>query len=219
MAYLADPSSAKEGNLWDLALKNDTLAVLLRQDHLPENLGALLVNIVSNKTQDLTWRDYALQVFPAYVERTAGWADTDNQALCTVIDAALTERGTVLPGTALIVMNRLSATGGLYETNTVATEARKILDQSAAGDPARITAIQILAKTDATNALALARTMAHNEANPVLERMSAMAALGRVGDADDLKWLKEMASRAGQDKRLQTAANYNHNQLAQRVNQ
>jgi hypothetical protein len=115
-------------------------------------------------------------------------------------------------------MNRLSGSGGLFESNTVATEARKILDQSAAGDPARITAIQILAKTDATNALTLARTMARNEANPVLERMSAMAALGQVGDADDLKWLKEMASRAGQDKRLQTAANYNHKHLAQRVN-
>jgi hypothetical protein len=148
----------------------------------------MLVNIVSNKTQDLTWRDYALQVFPAYAARTTDRADSENQALRTVIDAALTERGTVLPGTALIAMNRLSGVGGLYETNT-----------------------------DATNALTLARTMARNEANPVLECMSAMAALGQVGDVDDLKWLKEMASRAGQDKRLQTAANYNHKHLAQRV--
>ena len=209
MAYLADPATAKPGNLWDLGLKNDTLAVLLRQERLPEGMGSMLVNIVSNRTQDLTWRDYALQVVPAYAGRTPGRADTENQALRTVLDAALTERGTVLPGTALIAMSRLSGTDGLYDTNTVARQAHQILDQSAPGDPARITAIQILAQTDVSAARDIARGIAKDESRPVLERMSAIAALGRVGQAEDAVWLREMIQRPGLDKRLKTAAEAN----------
>jgi len=213
MAYLADPAAAKPGNLWDLGLKNDTLAVLLRQERLPEGMGSMLVNIVSNRTQDLTWRDYALQVVPAYAGRTPGRGDSENQSLRAVLDAALTERGTVLPGTALIAMSRMSGPNGLYDTNAIATQARQILDQSAPGDPARITAIQILALTDVSAARDIARGIAKDEGRPVLERMSAIATLGRVGQAEDAAWLNELSQRPGLDRCLKTAAEANIKQL------
>jgi len=209
MAFLADPATAKPGNLWDLGLKNDTLAVLLRQERLPEGMGGMLVNIVSNRTQDLTWRDYALQVVPAYAGRTPGRADSENQALRTVLDAALSAHGTVLPGTALIAMSRMSGPNGLYDTNAIATQARQILDQNAPGDPARITAIQILALTDVSGARDVARGIAKDEGRPVLERMSAIATLGRVGQAEDAVWLREMIQRPGLDRRLKNAAEAN----------
>ena len=214
MAYLADPATAKPGNLWDLGLKNDTLAVLLRQERLPEGMGSMLVNIVSNRTQDLTWRDYALQVVPAYAGRTPGRADSENQALRTVLDAALSAHGTVLPGTALIAMSRLSGADGLYDTNAVAKQAHQILDQSAPGDPARITAIQILAQTDVSAARDVARSIAKDEGRPVLERMSAIAALGCVGQAEDAAWMSELNQRPGVDKRLKAATESNVKKLS-----
>lgn len=209
MAYLADPATARPGNLFDLALKNDTLAALLRQERLPGGLGEMLAAIVGNPAQDLTWRDYSLQAVPAYVERAPARSGAGVEALRGAIEAALAERGTVLPGTALIAMGRLSGPAGLYDTNAVSAVARRVLDHSEPGDPARITAIQMLARGEAADSLSLVRRMARDESLPILERMSAMAALGRIGGAEDRQWLKEIEKGAGQDSRLRAVARYN----------
>ena len=61
------------------------------------------------------------------------------------------------------------------------------------------------------------RRFGRDETSPILERMSAIGALGSVGTPEDLAWLRELAQRPGVDKRLKTAAEYNVKQLARSV--
>jgi hypothetical protein len=114
MKYLADTATAREGNLWDLGLKNEVLTVLLRQERVPAGMGNLLSEIVRNETIDLTWRDYALQFVPVYAARTVGRPESENVVIRSTVAAAMTSTGTCMRGTALIAMQRLGVETNLF---------------------------------------------------------------------------------------------------------
>jgi hypothetical protein len=177
-------------------------------------MGNLLSEIVRNETIDLTWRDYALQFVPVYAARTVGRPEPENVAIRSTVAAAMTSTGTCMRGTALIAMQRLGVETNLFTRQELKEASRTILREARPGDPARITAIQTLVERGDTEALDEARRIGRDTSSPVLERMSALGALGTAGEAEDLAWLRDFRRQPALDPRLQRAADFNEKQLA-----
>ena len=191
------------------AVKNDALEKLLEQDALPEDLGHEMVNMYRDRALDPVWRAYCVQHFFAYYEkkwpagRTAAEADAEREALMKAYGEAVAETDGNIAGTALIGMSTLSESHPEIDRNAVAGKALAIATDGKAGVESRITAVQICATMGRTEVLLTARGLAEQGAVVPL-RLSAIAALGQVGTAEDGAVLSRVA--AGKEPYTRRAA-------------
>ena len=210
LSWLEDSAAARPDNRVDLAIKNAVLNRLMDQDERVVDLGRSLERIIRDKDADRIWRDYALQFTGLWFEKYGAdrTAAGEREALRTITRASLTERDGPLCGTALIAMTHGLASGTftIEETASAATEA---LDDPASCTAVRVTALQTLAGLRDAAACATARDLARQWVDepkrPLLERLSAVATLSRVGESTDLETLSNLAA-AGTDPRLRQAA-------------
>jgi hypothetical protein len=211
------PSSVKISRGAYNAVRNDLYEVLLRQKHLPEGLGSLLVDVVDNPDQDGMWRNYCIQFMPEFYERQSRESKADADAdsgksedtaneLSQVRDAlwnSLEERDNSNAATALMGLERLSRSHAEIDRHSV--EAA-MLDLASDGDASvanRITAIRMCGEQGNTQALDVARDLAQNGDTTML-RCAAIATLGEIGTDEDLSLLEAYA--ASGDKRIQGIA-------------
>lgn len=107
-----------------------------------------------------------------------------------------------IPGTALIAIANNAGTTEI-PVRLVTDKAVAMVGDSAYGEAARITALQICAKFNDPRVLSPAREIAFSKCGVPL-RVSAIAALGAMGDGSDVTRLKPLAQST--DIRLRTAA-------------
>jgi hypothetical protein len=194
------PGLNLESTRW---LKNDVMSLLAAQQQPSPKLAETLLRVYRDPNQDVVLRDYAVQ-------HLGEWLRREPEALRraeieTTLWDAVNGREGAIGGTALIALSRLAESGRMEPASRerLAGAALGLAQEGEVSAAVRATALQICARQTLSAALPLARQLAATEGDLSL-RLSAVAALGRLGGTNDLDLLAQMA--AGPEPRLQPAA-------------
>lgn len=182
-------------------LKNNAADALLAQGELPAALLSILETTFADADQGEIWREYVVQKFPELVKRTGG---VQRERGVAFLHERIADTSYIYAGTALLGLQRLHENEPpLVEGVEVAKAARLVLREDAYASASKISALQILARHEPSEARALARQWLADE-HPVMLRVSALATLGQVGEQAD----REVVARYAEspELRLRTAA-------------
>lgn len=225
-AFLKALPGPTERNLAALnLLKNNIVCRLQDQIHPPAGLTATLIEVHLNRAQDPVARDYALQHLITWHEQGARDAPDAKARIHSVLWQAAQEE-TTIAGTALLGLHRINTserqampftggdllqrpgapsvdTSGTFQPSggpdgeEISQAALRML--AAAGLPcaSRITAIQVCAEREVTQALPAIQTLAQTESSTAL-RISAIAALGYLGGPDQAALLQRLDAEPNQ---------------------
>jgi len=193
------------------ALKNDILTVLRHQTTPPADLVPLMLRLHKDSEQDIVIRDYALQHLSVVYEKASEQQKSEIQK---ALWAALEENQSSIAGTSLLALDRLSRTSADFEKPKFNQAALKLAKDPNCGELARITALQVCATNRLKEVLPLAFELAQNSQSVPL-RISAIAALGELGEARHKRLLQQLAQ--DQSQRLQPAAQSALARLTKRV--
>lgn len=181
-------------------LKNEILNLLRNQPARPSNLTRCLIETTSDRTQYIVTRDYCLQHLSSSFSSVP---QRDKDEIRAVFWSAIAEKGTSMPGTALIALFRNLDPKSLAERQKLQSTASEIVADPSYGNLARITAFQICGETKVSKVAAVARQLSRDSRNLPL-RVSAIAYLGQVGGPKDRSLLKSIL--LGPDATVKPAA-------------
>lgn len=181
------------------ALKNEVSMAIMGQAKKPVNYANNLMAMYADASHDDVWRDYCIQHLGEWYSK----ADTAEQPLIarTLWDAA-EKKHLPIAGTALIALSDNTGTPDISKQD-VADKAYELSEDAQCGELTKTTALQICARLGDKRALPVARKIAESGASVPL-RMSAIAAVGTLGDASDKPMLEKYA--ASSDVRLRKSA-------------
>jgi HEAT repeats len=181
------------------SLKNDLVIVLMKQTRPPIDLGFKLVEMFNNKKNSSIWRDYCVQFMGRWYKK----ATTEEQKqMKKAISSALDEHKNGIAGAALIAL-RSNIGQGEIKPREVRIAAFKVLTAKDTPDYLKLTALQVCAMSKETKVLPIARQILKTSKHVPL-KMSAIAAIGILGDGDDVENLNKLAHST--DIRLRIAA-------------
>lgn len=181
------------------ALKNDVVNVLRTQPEVPRLLAHNLMAMYHDPLHDNVWRDYCVQHLGGLYERVGDPAQ--KRAVEALLWRATEETKLGIAGTALLALSHNTKDG--VDAGRVAARARSLCEDPQCGELAKITALQVCARLKDRGVLPAARSIAGSTANVPL-RMSAIAALGALGDATDRAMVEQYAKST--DIRLRKSA-------------
>jgi hypothetical protein len=188
--FLQQRPGAREKNMLALQLiKNDLLNALMAQKTPPPQLTGVLVEMYRDRQQDFVTRDYAVQHLVTWYELGTESPQAKVMACALLTEAAQQE--TSIAATALLGMHRLAALDPAFKHQEIRQRALEMVRSPGTELAARITAVQICAEEDAVEAVPLIRPLAFGTA-PTALRLSAIAALGRLGGNEDFAKLREL---------------------------
>jgi hypothetical protein len=181
-------------------LKNEAMAVLIRADVWLDEAAEVFKAVYADKKQDLGVRDYALQFVAVTAEKDSrvGW-DFHWQAL--------QDENKDFASTASLHLLGAAQRGELTKSEQARLAAAALAMASSVSLPAtnRATALQVCAELGVREAGKIADRVSRNENEDVIARLSAIAALGRLGGGSETQSYLH-ALTTGPDKRLQVAA-------------
>ncbi len=200
---------------------NQLMDSLLAQREPTRHLTPGLIAIWQNERLDAIIRDYALQHLTTWVAPPSGVRprsesdEAHRQLILQTLFAAAKSADSHSAGTALLGLHHLELR--MTESDRKAHPASSVpladlrrmvvdvLSSESAPAAARATALQIATQRRWDSALPVARQLAANPAVPGFLRASAIAAVGRLGDAaSDQTMLQALATSP--DLHLQTAS-------------
>jgi hypothetical protein len=202
-------------------LKNELLDRLCDLNPPPPRLGELLAQMYRDQSQNVVMRDYAVQHLAAlYEQLSAGPAperQARNQELAgarSVFQEALAETDSSIAGTALLAMSRLSRRyAEEFDARQIGGSALQMATRKTTGELTRITAFQVCAQLGMGDALPVVWQAAREgESFPL--RISAVGALGVLGGADQVPFLKGLVE--GTEEPVKPAARRALKQIAAR---
>lgn len=183
-------------------LKNELVFALMKQRKKPAELAGHLVKMYKDKSFDTTWRDYCVQFFGKWYPNAP-----DNQGRKDMVaglwDALKNERGTRIAGAASSQLCFLSRKYPEFSKDDVSAASLDALTDPACANISKVPLLQTCAILGNEKALPVARKIAAVERDPLL-RASAIAAIGILGNKDDLNFLREL--EASRDMRIQKPA-------------
>lgn len=192
------------------ALKNEVINVLKNQPRRdPNPLIAHLMALYAAPEQDGVLRDYCIQHLGTMYP---GTSSSNREALNRLLWEAVGRKHGPTAGTALIAL--ANNIGADISPASVADQAIAISGDGSYSDAARTTAIQIAARLGDTRTVSLAREIAF-ERGAVPLRVSAIAAVGALGNEHDLPQLQPLADST--EIRLRTAASAAIRRIEQRL--
>jgi len=181
------------------AIKNDVSVAIMGQQTKPADYANNLMAMYYDKSHDNVWRDYCIQ-------HLGGWyakADAKEQHLiAATLWQAVEEKNLTISGTALIALSKNTGSQDIQE-KAVANKAYEMCEDAQYGELAKITALQICAKFNEKKVLSTARKIAESGESVPL-RMSAIAAIGTLGNSSDKPMLEKYA--ASSNVRLRKSA-------------
>lgn len=196
---------------WIVWVKNDVMNLLAQQSHLPAPWDEMLEALYADEGQHWIIRDYALQhLFEFCDEATRTgqaqkWSAARQSRIEGLFWTALEETQESVAGTALLALWRLSDLGMSIDRERVASKSLELAAQSTVGQLARITSLQVSAGLGDRRILKLAPDLVEHGETSAL-RASAIAAVGRLGGADELAWLERQPVSANRSLRVATEA-------------
>jgi len=174
-----------------LALKDEVCALLDKQEKYPSGLPGLLMAMYEDKTQDPGWRDYCIQHLGHGYNR----APIDlRYAIRELLWKATKDAEGGIAGTALIALCNNINNDPALESETVSQKALEIVAGSSSSAASKATALQICARLGNREALTHARELAQKAERPLC--LSALAAIGALGDGTDREFLEKYAGNA-----------------------
>ena len=190
-SFLKSPAGAEEKGANGLhALKNDILNVLRQQSVPAPGLADMLIGIYRDLAQDGVMRDYAIQHLTTWYDQDAADAPGTREKIRAVLHEA-TEEKTTIAGTALLGLHRLSAADPAFDQEKISRLALRLACSDDTLAATRITAVQICAERGLREALPTIEALAQT-AGCVPLKLSAIAALGRLGGPDQTRHLRQM---------------------------
>ena len=181
------------------SLKNDLVIVLMKQTRPPVDLGIKLVEMFNNQKNSSIWRDYCIQFMGRWYKNAS---EEEQKQMLKAMLGALDEHKNGIAGAALIAL-RSNIGQREIRPREVRLSAFKVLTAKDTPDYVKLTALQICAMGKEANALPIAREILKTSKHVPL-KMSAIAAIGMLGDSDDFETLNKLAHST--DIRLRTAA-------------
>ena len=193
-AFLRHKPDASEKNPAGLRyLKNEVITALRNQAVPPPSLTQLLTSIAADPAQDTGIRDYALQHLSCWYEEGAADSIEAKDEIRHVLKS-VAESETEIAATALLALHRLSALDGSLDREDINSTALR-LARSSPKASVKVTALQICSERGCVAALPTARAIAQSSGESTL-RVSAIAALGRLGDGSDMIFLHRLQGEA-----------------------
>jgi hypothetical protein len=209
-----DAADSKQGTQM---FKNRLLNTLCTLNPPPPWLGNTLVQMYRDRSQHAVIRDYAVQHMAEYFQQLksiTALSQGNNQAVGAPLpdDAfvmrdmlweALSETDSSIAGTALLALSRLSESYPEFDRDRIAQEAIRLGKNEGTGELSRITAFQVCGELGVKGITSqLLRTASSEQTIPL--RISAVAALGAVGDSDSRRTLTDLLN--GTEPRLKLPA-------------
>ncbi|MDD2459805.1 MAG: hypothetical protein WC328_00460 [Kiritimatiellia bacterium] len=195
------------------ALKNDVVNLLRAQSKFPPVLSTRLAAMWGDAGHDNVWRDYCIQ------HAGAAWGRVSDPAvrveIRTLLWAAASEPAEPGSGTALISLRNLVSSGAEDQMKVAERAGASASPSVSAPDGVRVTALQIAAELEYAETASLARPILMDRSQPIHLRMSAAAALGRVGDVSDLASLDTLANSS--EPRLRASASAAAARIRQKI--
>ena len=198
-AFLAAAPSKDGQSLDELnALKNEAAVVLVGLPAPPADLAQRLLSMAADPATDAVWRDYCLQFLGQGFRR---WSAADKKAAAAFLVEVAQREKLAIGGTALIALanNAAASEIGVDRVRALALAAVK---DAAHGDAYRVTALQVCARFVVAEALPEARALATAASTQANLRISAIAALGALGDPSDETALRGLARNGDQRFRV-----------------
>ena len=179
--------------------KNDVANAMLNQTRPPREFGQRLVSMFTDRTHDTLWRDFCAQFLGRWYRRTGG---DERARIRDTLWQATGETDTQVAGTALIAL-RDNVSQGDIDKDRLARRAYDLAVDGQVCESVRVTALQVCVGLGHQPALALAQEIVRGNSGACL-KMSAIAAIGTLGDASDLPGLEKLSQSP--DVRLRNAA-------------
>ena len=182
-----------DGDIYSNPVKNDIMNKLRNQDDPPADLTDLLLELYRDKTHDRVVRLYALQ-------HLRPWYRIQNHKDPRIREAffeALCESDTEIVGVALLALRYLAKDQDGFEKDEIVKAALEIAQDPAENQLTRISAIQVAADLQEGGGDATVYREFAEEGNPLMMRMSAIAALGQSGDRTHAEFLANVAASEG----------------------
>jgi hypothetical protein len=209
-SFLLKPDGLDRDQLGQV-IKNNLLDVLCAMNPPPSGLGDVLAKMYQNSQQEEVIRDYAVQHLAAYYEQMTMQPDNTKteQAIQNAKDVlwdALNETSDSIGGTALLALKRLSQEyTGFDDQGKIGAAALQMAADNNAGELTHITAFQVCAQLDTTNALPVIVSAAQN-GQTISVKTSAIGALGLLGGQEQIPFLNSVLQ--GNEERLKPAAQH-----------
>lgn len=182
------------------ALKNDVVNVLRAQEGKPIDLANNLMAMYYDKAHNDVWRDYCVQHLGGFFKKIE--LSREKKEAVRTLWKATEETNTSIAGTALIALV-YNQNDDMIDTSEVAQKALIFCTDSNCSELTKITALQICAKLGESQVLPVARKIASSKQS-VLLRMSAIAAVGTLGNESDRDMLEKYSKSS--DVRLRKSA-------------
>jgi hypothetical protein len=219
LEFLSREDAPEGMNLNDfLSLKNDVADRIINADIEALGLFSQLVATIQNEEASLVWRDYCIQKIPILI----GHADIPEQEAentVVLLTGICGNRDSDLMGTALIALREIAKRPGksimVSEAEVMEFALASAQDESLSLKN-RLAGLQIAAemKQPKVGEYAVQILNTAYPAPPVLLKVSALAALGQVGDPSHLVYIEPY--RLSPDVRLRAAARTSFNLLSKK---
>ena len=159
----------------ELAEGNERLnALAMKSDPSDEELSNV-VTTIRDTSRDPNWRNYCLQIVPELIANVG--ADSERaDSLWDALEYGLMSRDTVMPGTALLGLDRLNKKGVLPDADLV-NFILVIASDDTTRPGNRVTALRLGAERNLADILPIARRLAKESKSEFLR--AAAAAVSR----------------------------------------
>jgi len=190
--YLRTPQDGKDGDFrqHEYALRNYMMDALRADTNRFSETVTALIDVVTDRRQGDIMRGYALQhLCSVYRDNPQALPKEDKQRIIATFSAALneTEDKTVAP-TALVGLHAASlADPAVVSGPAVESAALKLISNPESGTLSKISAFQICGERKTASVAQAARTTALDQSADWVLRMSAVYALGQLGQTAELE--------------------------------
>lgn len=185
----------------EYVIKNDLMNKLRNQRKPVPELNRLLIDLCTDREQDVTVRAYALQhLRPQYEE-------TGDPAIRDVFFAMLDETENGMAGGALLALRYLAEEYPKeFDAKEVGRRAAEIAASEGTANLTRISALQVASRFGARELEPVALRLAENGAESLPLRLSAIAALGELNAVGSVPTLQTLAGTPGPVGKAASAA-------------
>ena len=176
----------------ELVIKNDLMNKLRNQKTLPPELTGVLLELYSDRKQNITVRIYALQHLRPQYELTR------DAAIRQAFYDALNETDNEIAGVALLALRYLCTEYPKeFDTAVISRRAAEIAQDGNVNNLTRLSAVQVAAMLGNAEIEPAIRSLAENASTPLTLRLSAIAGLGQLKRPESRPTLEQLARNKG----------------------
>ena len=176
----------------ELVIKNDLMNKLRNQKTLPPELTGVLLELYSDRKQNITVRIYALQHLRPQYELTR------DAAIRQAFYDALNETDNEIAGGALLALRYLCTEyPNEFDTAVISRRAAEIAQDGNVNNLTRLSAVQVAAMLGNAEIEPAIRSLAENASTPLTLRLSAIAGLGQLKRPESRPTLELLAQNKG----------------------